>query len=366
MSRRVTRGAACLALVATTVLGCSSEQVVRGSSAPPTPSPTPSPPVPSQPALVRYVSPLGNDNNLGTIDAPWRTLTYALGRVYAGQVLFVRGGTYREQIAHVPIHYGKPGLPVTVLAYPGENPVLEGSVSLRRPLYWLIDNLDVRGDPKAAKPPSFMVKVIGGHAWTWENSEFTGTAGRANVMITGFGIGEPSGFRFSGNCLHDLPTPPMGSTNLFLGSMLSGAHGIVERNVIFNTDGQPNVRVGSGAGAPSHVKLRQNTIYGGSLGIDVRGRPRHVKISRNILGGSPAPAMIRFPRGRPRGTAVNSNVVVEARQLLRPEVRKKVQKKVHGYGNLTLPQDPEFVDTTRCDGYRPRLDALIPYGALAP
>jgi hypothetical protein len=47
-------------------------------------------------------------------------------------------------------------------------------------------------------------------------------------------------------------------------------------------------------------------------------------------------------------------------------VRKKVQKKVHGYGNLTLPQDPEFVDTTRCDGYRPRLDALIPYGALAP
>jgi hypothetical protein len=366
MSRRVTRGAACLALLAATVLGCSDEQVVRGSGAPPTPSPTPSPPVPTRPALVRYVSPTGNDHNLGTIDAPWQTLTYALGRVYAGQVLFVRGGTYREQIDHVPIHYGKPGLPVTVLAYPGENPVLEGSVSLRRPLYWLIDNLDVRGDPQAAKPPSFMVKMIGGHAWTWENSEFTGTAGRANVMITGFGIGEPSGFRFSGNCLHDLPTPPMGSTNLFLGSMFTGARGIVERNVIFNTDGQPNVRIGSGAGAPSHVKLRLNTIYGGSLGIDVRGRPHHVKISRNILGGSSAPAMIRFPRGKPRGTAVSSNVVVQARQLLRPEVRKKVQNKVHGYGNLTLPQDPEFVDTTRCDGFRPRLDALIPYGALAP
>lgn len=364
MTWRVARTAAVLALVTTTVLGCSDEQVVRGTGGP-TPSPTPSPAVPTQPALVRYVSPSGDDHNLGTVDAPWQTLTYALGRVYAGQVLFVRGGTYHEQIDHVRLHFGTPTAPITVLSYPGENPVLVGSVSLRRPTNWLIDNLDVQGD-HSAKQGSFMVKVVGGHAWTWENSDFTGTVGRANVMITGFGIGEPSGFRFTGNCLHDLPTPPMGSTNLFLGTMLGGAHGVVDRNVIFNTDDQPNVRVGSGAGAPSHVKIRQNTIYGGSLGIDVRGRPHHVKISRNILGGSSAPAMIRFHRGLPRGTAVASNVAVQGAHLLRWEVGKKVQNKVHGFGNVSLPQDPEFVDTARCDGFRPRLDALIPYGALAP
>jgi hypothetical protein len=366
MTWRVARAAAVLTLLTTTLLGCSDEQVVRGDGGPPSPTPTPSPPVPTQPALVRYVSPTGDDHNLGTLDAPWRTLTYALGRVYAGQVLFVRGGTYRERIDHVRLHFGTTTAPITVLAYPGENPVLVGTLSLRRPLYWLIDNLDVRGDPSVAHQASFMVKVVGGHAWTWQNSEFTGTGGRANVLITGFGVGEPSGFRFSGNCLHGLPNPPMGSTNLFLGSMLGGARGVVERNVIFNTDGQPNVRIGSGAGAPSHVKLRQNTIYGGSLGIDVRGRPHHVKISRNILGGGSAPAMIRFHRGLPRGTSVTSNVAVQARQLLRPEVRKRVQIKVHGFGNVVVPQDPEFVDTTRCDGFRPRLDALIPYGALAP
>jgi hypothetical protein len=111
------------------------------------------------------------------------------------------------------------------------------------------------------------------------------------------------------------------------------------------------------------VKIRQNTIFGGSLGIDVRGRPRHVKISKNIVGGSTtAPAMIRFHRGKPRGTTVTSNVAVDAIQLFRPEVRKKV----HGFGNAVLTQDPEFVDTTRCDGYRPGLDAMIPYGAFAP
>jgi hypothetical protein len=358
--RRVACTTLAVVVLATALLACSSEQVVSGP--PPSPRPTPTPSIPTLPSLVRYVSPSGNDHGPGTLNAPWRTLAHALHTVYEGQVLFVRGGTYREQIDHLRLHIGTPAAPITVLAYPGENPVLLGTVSLRRPAYWLIDNLDVHGDPRAHSKASFMVKVIGGYRWTWENSEFTGTVGRANVMITGFGIGEPSGFRFAGNCLHGLPRPPMGASNLFLGSMQPGANGVVERNVVFNTDNQPNLQVGSGAGAPRRVKIRQNTIFGGSLGIDVRGRPRHVKISKNIVGGSTAPALIRFHRGQPLGTTVTSNVAVEATQLFRPEVRKNV----NGFGNVVLTQDPEFVDTTRCDGFRPGLDAMIPYGAFAP
>jgi hypothetical protein len=53
---------------------------------------------------------------------------------------------------------------------------------------------------------------------------------------------------------------------------------------------------------------------------------------------------------------------VDAVQLLRPEVRKNV----NGSGNLVLQGDPEFVDTTRCDGFRSGLDAMIPYGAVTP
>jgi hypothetical protein len=366
MTGRSLRTAVALALLVPTLAACSDGQEVVRAVAPPSATTPPPPPVPTKPSLARYVSPTGDDHARGTLERPWRTLAHAFARIYAGQVLFVRGGTYHEQIDHVRLHDGTPTAPITVHAYPGENPVLEGSVSLRRPAYWLINNLDVHGDPGVANQASFMVKVVGGRAWTWENSEFAGTVGRANVMITGFGVGEPSDFLFSGNCLHDLPSQPVGSTNLFLGSMFTGAQGVVERNVIFNSEGQPNVRIGSGAGAPSHVKLLQNTIYGGSLGIDVRGRPHHVKISRNIVGGGSAPAMIRFSHGKPRGIRVTSNVAVQAVQLLRPKVSKKVQKKAHGYGNVVLPQDPEFVDTTRCDGFRPGLDGLIPYGALAP
>ena len=99
----------------------------------------------------------------------------------------MRGGTYREHIDHIRLHPGTAEKPITVLAYPGENPVLVGTLSLRRPAYWLIDNLDVSGDPTAGQQQSFMVKVIGGTSWTWENSEFTDTVTGANVMITGWG-----------------------------------------------------------------------------------------------------------------------------------------------------------------------------------
>jgi hypothetical protein len=361
MRLRAARTALALAVLATTLLACSDEDAPV--VAPPlSSSPTPSPSVPTKTSLLRYVSPAGKNSNPGTFEHPWRTLNYAFHRVYAGQVLFVRGGIYHENIDHVFLHRGNSGSPVTVLAYPDENPVLSGSISLHRPTYWLIDNLDVTGDPTAAHPPSFMVKMIGGRSWTWENSEFTGTDGRANVMITGWGVDEPAGFDFKGNCLHGLPKAPPSSTNLFLGTMHSGAHGVVTRNIVFNSDGQPNVRIGSGAGAPNRVTISSNTIYGGSLGLDVRGHPYQVKISKNVVGGGSAPAMIRFHLGLPHGTSVNNNVAVDATQLLRPEVRKTV----HGTGNLVLTGDPGFVDTNTCDGFRPSLDAMIPYGAVTP
>jgi hypothetical protein len=373
MTRTPARMVLALALLATALLGCRNEEVVKGKGAL-SPSPIPSPSVPTEASLLRYVSPDGDDDNPGTLDRPWGTLAHAFRRLYLGQVLFVRGGVYHEQIDHLQLHPGTPAAPITVLAYPGENPVLAGTVSLRRPTYWLIDNLDVTGDRSAKGQSPYMVKVIGGHAWTWQDSEFSGTLGKANVMITGAGLGEPSGFQFRGNCIHGLPKPPMRSTNLFLGAMERGAHGVVARNVIFNADGQANVRIGSGAGTPVRVKIVRNTVYGGSLGVDVRGRPRDVKIVRNVIGGSTAPAMIRLHPVRlpgdaeltKRDTQVSNNVAVDAAQLLRPEVRKTLESSEHGYGNVVLTQDPEFSDTTRCDGFHARLDAMIPYGAFAP
>jgi parallel beta-helix repeat protein len=41
-----------------------------------------------------YVSTTGNDRNGGSIAEPWKTLRFALGRMRAGDTLYLRGGTY--------------------------------------------------------------------------------------------------------------------------------------------------------------------------------------------------------------------------------------------------------------------------------
>ena len=43
-----------------------------------------------------YVSPNGSDDNNGTLDSPWKTLEYALGKLSPGDVLYLRGGIYYE------------------------------------------------------------------------------------------------------------------------------------------------------------------------------------------------------------------------------------------------------------------------------
>lgn len=46
-----------------------------------------------------YVSPSGVDAaSRGTLTAPWRTLTYAIEQLHAGDTLYVRGGTYTENL----------------------------------------------------------------------------------------------------------------------------------------------------------------------------------------------------------------------------------------------------------------------------
>ena len=44
-----------------------------------------------------YMAPTGSDSGSGTISAPWKTITYAVAKLKAGDTLYARGGTYSEQ-----------------------------------------------------------------------------------------------------------------------------------------------------------------------------------------------------------------------------------------------------------------------------
>jgi CSLREA domain-containing protein len=79
---------------------------------------------------VYYVSPDGDDAHPGSFDQPWRTVQHAVGSVEAGDTVWVRGGAYHEGVDIATS--GLPGLPITLIGYPGEVAMLDGSGLERR------------------------------------------------------------------------------------------------------------------------------------------------------------------------------------------------------------------------------------------
>ncbi|MFC2028214.1 LamG-like jellyroll fold domain-containing protein, partial [Chloroflexota bacterium] len=72
-----------------------------------------------------YVASNGNDNNPGTQQQPWRTITKAANTLRAGETVYVRAGTYYERV--IPRNSGSPGDFITYSAYPGEKVTIDGS-----------------------------------------------------------------------------------------------------------------------------------------------------------------------------------------------------------------------------------------------
>ena len=65
-----------------------------------------------------YVSNTGNDANDGSINNPWKTLTFAASEVGPGDTIIVRGGIYQEAISIM--ESGKDLQPITFQNYSGE------------------------------------------------------------------------------------------------------------------------------------------------------------------------------------------------------------------------------------------------------
>jgi trimeric autotransporter adhesin len=102
-----------------------------------------------------YVSASGNDANAGTsVTAPWRTVGKAVNAVSAGGKVWIRGGTYREEIAMS--RSGTAAAPIVISAYNGEKPIIKGSLvatgwtlhsgSIYKKAAWMVDSQQVFDD----------------------------------------------------------------------------------------------------------------------------------------------------------------------------------------------------------------------------
>jgi len=118
--------------------------VACGSSDPP---PTPPPTATPQPTAVAttasatapqgsltaagnvyYVSPQGDDQNPGTLAAPFRTIQYATNIVAPGDTVYVRGGVYQEKVSIRKD--GTADQPIRFLAYQDERPIIDGAYTI--------------------------------------------------------------------------------------------------------------------------------------------------------------------------------------------------------------------------------------------
>ncbi|WMJ72013.1 right-handed parallel beta-helix repeat-containing protein [Cytophagaceae bacterium ABcell3] len=85
----------------------------------------------AQPTGLRtfYVAPDGNNNNSGSVEAPFATLNHAISISRPGDVFIMRGGTYQHS-GTIQIPSSRSGTseqPIIVYAYSGETPVLDFS-----------------------------------------------------------------------------------------------------------------------------------------------------------------------------------------------------------------------------------------------
>ncbi len=74
-----------------------------------------------------YIAPDGNDDNPGTFELPFRSLSKAVSLAGPDSLIYLRGGVYYETISTRLNRTGQPGRPIKVWAYPGEVPIIDYS-----------------------------------------------------------------------------------------------------------------------------------------------------------------------------------------------------------------------------------------------
>ncbi|HEX5533622.1 MAG TPA: DUF1565 domain-containing protein [Actinomycetales bacterium] len=353
-----------------TTPGTSSGPTARSpaSSQPDAPGAT-TQPAPSQSAAGNaqaetfYVSPTGSDNAPGTKDRPWRTWTHALLALGPGDTLYVRGGTYDEQV-RADVALGTQEQPIQVLAFPGERPVLSGLLWLKRPSYWTFSNLNVTWSDKN-RSNEHMVKITDGVGWRWRGGEIWGARSIANFLVTGDRRGEPSNWALTGSCIHDT-YPANGQSedsNLYIGDMRDAGPGVVEGNLLFTAPNGRNIKLGPGSSSrkkgPDGVTVRYNTLYSAYVPIVIAEGSTDNLVERNIIGGSGSGPLIRAYQLEGEGNMVRDNIGFEASSFFAGD---NGTLKV-GLGNK-LADETLLQDLNGCNGFRP-VAAASEYGHLA-
>jgi parallel beta-helix repeat protein len=220
-------------------------------------------------AATYYVSPNGSDSNPGTEPAPWKTLSKAAQTLVAGDTVFIKNGTYIEQV--IPKQSGLAGKEITYAAFPGHTPVLDGqNLSLANRdwggLFWVratsyinVIGLRIRGSSLICGNPGIAgILVTDSSNITLENNKISDTCS------SGIGVWHSTYVRIIAN---DIQTAVSGGTQECL-TVADSNDFEVARNRVHNGNGFEGIDVKGGSGFGS---VHDNRVYDlpGGVGIYV-------------------------------------------------------------------------------------------------
>jgi hypothetical protein len=240
---------------------------------------------PASAAVTYVVSPSGSDSANGSAGAPWRTLGASFKKLRPGDRLVVKGGTYAEQVKVTPVK-GTASEPITVVAAPGERPVVEGLLWLKTADYWTLDGINVTWGSKNTSS-QHMVKMTGGVGWRITNAEIWGARSYAGLLVAG----TPSKWMVDHNYIHD--TYKSNGTNqdhlIYVNGSMGG--GVIERNLLARSANGRGLKIGppSGSSTPiGNVVVRYNTFYDntGPSNLQLSYGASSVSIYRNVFDTS--------------------------------------------------------------------------------
>jgi hypothetical protein len=313
-----------------------------------------------------YVAPKGHDGTtrLNAAQRPLASITKAIKLAQPGDTIVVRGGTY-VGAAGYGARPGKASAPIRLQAAPGERVVLKGTLQLENADYWRVSGINVTRNPADGRK-EFLVKFDGGTGWEFVNAEVWGSIGVSNVMVSSSAKnGSPKNYRIADNCIHDNDAAGgafMNFHNIYLMPGYSSGPGVIERNIMFNSENGAAVKAAgpSAATGASDVKIRRNTITRSAAAVIVGYASRRIEVRNNLI----AQQLMKAPRGAKYVNNYNAavignhvsgsgNKVVSTALSGFPRLINNTQDSSRPVkGALTKRIRPAYSSSVSCSGYK--------------
>lgn len=261
---------------------------------------------------VYYIAPDGSDGNAGTKNAPFKTITAALNKAVAGDTILVRNGTYNEVLSFP--RSGTSEKIITLKAFPGEKPVIDGShitvtgwqalVTFNAVRYITIDGFDIcnlfssaRGtDPEGiyVYGNSKDITIKNCNIYNIKNSATLNDwrSGHA-ILVIGNGTAAISNLVITGCTVHDTQTGT--SENITIAGNVDGF--TINNNTLYHTENIGIIIAGgdglnpSGNVATNYARngtVSNNVLYNISMAnsVDVWGANNYGAIAIYVCGGA--------------------------------------------------------------------------------